>query len=715
MSALGRIRQANTRRTAEDSVAFRVAVTVAVLAAATATIRQGVGGTPLVVATLLGIPGAMVFSHVTRRRDGFLLKVLLALGILAAFGQFLAAVSQLRTGVAADVQIPLAELFLWTQLLHSFDVPARRDLQYSMVSSLVLIGVAGVLSISMAYGLHLIVWAVSAATAMVLSHRSELAELPRLRVPGRSDDPVSPWRALRPVGVALAVTVVVGAVAFSFVPPAGQARALAFPSLLPEATPAVPVPGGLSNSSLGENDPANNTPSGRSDPSTGGGASFGYFGFADQLDTSVRGRPDQTLVMRVRSSHPDFWKGQTFDHWDGRRWTLSDDRVRRLEAETLPIRIPATATDSPSEGGQLVQTYYVEKPGPNLLFAANSPDQVYFADKQLFQLPDGTLRTGVELGGDTVYTVVSERPVATPEILRSTARLGLAVPEAIAKRYLQLPENLPDRVVELAREVTATAPTPYDKVRALEAWMGANTTYTLDIPPLPRGADAVEQYLFVDRQGFCEQIGTSLVVMLRSLGVPARLAVGYAAGTRNPFTGMYEVRASDAHSWAEVWFPGIGWQGFDPTAEVPLAGDPGPQAAAAGLAKYLDFSLPNLPEGAGRTVTLFAAAAAALGLAGFGLIQSRARRRLARRPWVTRFLDRVEAEGRARGRPRPPDHSGPEYVRLLGRTVLADQRLFTVADGIEHEVFGGEPLEEEDRREAEVVLREATERWPAGR
>ena len=61
--------------------------------------------------------------------------------------------------------------------------------------------------------------------------------------------------------------------------------------------------------------------------------------------------------------------------------------------------------------------------------------------------------------------------------------------------------------------------------------------------------------------------------MLRELGIPARLAVGYTPGERNPFTGLYEVKASDAHAWAEVYFPGIGWQGFDPTAKVPLAGE----------------------------------------------------------------------------------------------------------------------------------------------
>ncbi|MBW3537187.1 MAG: DUF3488 and transglutaminase-like domain-containing protein [Actinobacteria bacterium] len=713
MTALARIKEANTRRSAEDSVALRIAVTVAVVAAATATLRQGVGGSALAAACIVGIPGAMVFSHVTRYREGFMLKILLALGILAAFGRFLATVADLGTGVASEVQIPLAELFLWTQLLHSFDVPARRDLYYSLVSSLVLIGVAGVLSISMTFGWHLIVWAVAATVALVIAHRSELAELPRIAAEGRSGAPPL-RRVLRPVIATLVTVAIVGAVAFSFVPPAGTARALAFPAVLPEGAGSVPVPGGLSNPTLGDRDPARRNADGTYDEGGGPGQSFGYFGFAEELDTAVRGRPDNSLVMRVRAEQADFWKGQTFDHWDGRRWTSSDDRVREIRSETLPIRIPPTPTEAGSEGSQLVQTYYLVRPGPNLIFAAHAPGQVYLADRQLFQLPDGTLRAGVELSSSTVYTVISVRPPATPEILRRSSSFDIAPPGPIAERYLQLPEDVSQRVVELAHSVTADAPTTYDKVRALEAWMGANTTYTLDIPPLPRGADAVDQYLFEDKQGFCEQIGSALVVMLRSLGVPARLAVGYAAGTRNPFTGMYEVRASDAHSWAEVWFPGVGWQGFDPTAQVPLAGDPGPQSAAAGLAQYLNLSMPELPDWVGAAVFWFALAASAVGLGVWIALGLRRRRRLARRRWVTRFLDRVETEGRARGRPREPAQSAPEYIRLLGRSVLRDPRLDSVAEVVEREVFGGLAADEDDRASAESVLAEASKAWPAG-
>ena len=130
----------------------------------------------------------------------------------------------------------------------------------------------------------------------------------------------------------------------------------------------------------------------------------------------------------------------------------------------------------------------------------------------------------------------------------------------------------------LARQIVtvAHATTTYAEVAALEAWMGAHVRYSTDIPPLLPGQDAVNQFLFGTRVGFCEQISTALAVMLRTLGVPTREAIGYVPGPFDPLSDLYEIQAKDAHAWVQVWFPGVGWQSFDPTAHVPLAPpDPG--------------------------------------------------------------------------------------------------------------------------------------------
>lgn len=697
MKVIEKLRRINAPPPPEESVALRVAVAVAVMSAEIAVLRQGAGDPLLRVVCLVGVPAGFLLSHLHRRRDAFWLKVGLACGLLVAFAGFLATVTRLQGGSLAEVQIPLAELFLWVQFLHSLDVPARRDLLFSLASSMALIAVAGVLSVSLGFALELTVWGLASLVGLVLAHRSELASLAPLGPRHDEKDLGAPAAVALRAGAVVALVAVLGTAAFLVAPAAGTSRALTFPFRLPR-TLAVPVPGGLSNPSLGGDDPA------RPGNGAGGRNASGYFGFSNQLDTSVRGRPDDSLVMRVRASEPDFWRGQTFDLWDGRTWHMSDERIRPVRGGS-PLEIAATTEDDTAArwGAELVQTYYVEAVGPSLIFAAYTPTQLYFPQNAVFQLSDGTLRSGVDLEEGAVYTVISQRPSVTPDLLRESS--GAKVPADIVSRYTQLP-NVPERVRQLAAEVTADAPTVYDQVRALEAWMGEHTRYSLDVPELPPEADAVDRFLFEDRVGFCEQIGTSLVVMLRSLGVPARLAVGYAPGERNPFTGLFDVKAKDAHAWAEVYFPGLGWQGFDPTAQVPLAGQSEADPAGAGLFAYLARHLPHPPA------VVFAVAGVALGigmlLTAGGLFVSlwlRRRGRTRARSWSAHTLALLEEVGAARGRPRRPSESVQEYAGVLRRSVLPDPRLPDVAAAVEADAFSGQPLDDAARAHAEAVVR----------
>ncbi len=688
---LERVRRVNAPPPPEDSVALRVAVLAAVLVGSGAVLAEDVGGPVLRVAVLLGIPAGFAWSHVAREREGFWLKVGLALGVLVVFGGFLRAVSGAAGGSFAEVQVPLAELFLWVQLLHSLDVPGRRDLLFSLVSSLVLVAVAGVLSISLGFGIYLVAWGVAALAALVLAHRSDLADLPRLGATGAA--PAAPVAtSLRPLFAVVALVALLGVTAFLVSPAAGGARALTFPASLPSVRPTGQG-GAISNPSLGAVDPA--APQGAE--GRGGPASFGYVGFSDQLDTAIRGRPDETLVMRVRSSAPDFWRGQSFDRWDGRRWTATDEEPEPVPGQP-PIRLPG----APESGDELVQTYYVERGGPNIVFAAMAPEELFLAEGGAFVLSDGTVRTAFDLPDGTVYTVVSRRVPATAALLRQASGPGApAPPAAIASRYLQLPD-VPERVRALAQRVTGDEPTTYDKVRALERWMGSNTQYTLDIPPLPDGADAVEHFLFDERRGFCEQIGTSLVVLLRSLGVPARLGVGYTAGERNPFTGLYEVRGSDAHAWAEVWFPGVGWQIFDPTASVPLAGESGLAGARVGLGSFLSARLPALPDAVPLVVAL--AGAVLCATAARSALRRRTRRRAdGARSWAEEWADELEALGAGVGRPRRPNESVREYVQAL-RPVLPARGWSEAVAAVEQDAFSGGPAPPDRRAAAEAVL-----------
>lgn len=694
-----------TRELPEDSLGFRVAVLVALVASGAAVLEQGVGTAATRAVVLLGYPVAFAVAYATRNHRPFLLRFLVSAVGAAVLITFFVTMSHQALGGVASLQVPMAEAFLWLLLVHAVDSPGRRSLLITLLSSTVLMAVAGVLSLSMNLAPFLLVWAIGAVAALVLAQRSLVARLPRLSSTPRSRPRVLLGVAGAVVAVVLVVTVLGGGI-FMLAPVAGTDRALTFPAQLPQSE-SVPVAGGLSNPSLGADDPARAVAPGRPN---GGRATFGYFGFSDRLDTATRGRPDNTLMMRVRAAAPDFWRAQTFDRWNGRAWSVSRPAaVPRRGGQ--PIRIPPAPDDGPPfatvRRDELVQTYYLERPGPNMIFAAATPTKLYFEDRTIFQLPDGSLRAGVELGADSVYTVVSERLMATAGALRASP--ANAAPPEILDRYARPPVTT-DRVRALAQAVTANAPTVYDKVQALEAWMGAHTKYTLDIPPLPKGRDAVDQFLFVDRRGFCEQIGTSLVVMLRSLGIPARLAVGYTSGERNPFTGLYEVRAKDAHAWAEVYFPGVGWQGFDPTASVPLAGDSAIDGAGTGALAYLDAHV-AIPSWA---PAVLAAIAAVAGLVTLGVWTARRPRR-PRRPeasWAATRLERLEHLGARRGRPREPGETLPEYASALARLdPFTASSLDDVARRIDAAMFSGLAASEHDRSAIDATLDALDARW----
>ena len=137
-------------------------------------------------------------------------------------------------------------------------------------------------------------------------------------------------------------------------------------------------------------------------------------------------------------------------------------------------------------------------------------------------------------------------------------------------------------------------------VRAFESWIGANVVYDLDAPTPAEGVDAVDDFLFSSRRGFCEQIASALAVMLRTQGVPARLATGYLPGERDRLSGVWKVRASDAHAWVEVWFPESGWQAFDPTAEVPFGGEVDAGSVGGDLAEAIGAAAGRQRQHVGR-------------------------------------------------------------------------------------------------------------------
>ena len=168
------------------------------------------------------------------------------------------------------------------------------------------------------------------------------------------------------------------------------------------------------------------------------------------------------------------------------------------------------------------------------------------------------------------YTTIGSVSVAPEDSLRKAPP---DYPTYIKDRYLQLPAELPQRVRDLAVQVTANAPTAYDKARTLEDFLRTFQN-TYDVPIVPPGRDAVDFFLFDTKRGYSDYQASAMVVLLRSLGIPARLATGYAVEEFDLNTHRYIIREKHADSWPEVYFTGYGWVEFSPFGGAPLVSRP---------------------------------------------------------------------------------------------------------------------------------------------
>ena len=182
----------------------------------------------------------------------------------------------------------------------------------------------------------------------------------------------------------------------------------------------------------------------------------------------------------------------------------------------------------------------------------------------------GALRAKHSLKTGDTYTVTGSVSQASVESLE---KAGAAYPDWVKERYLQLPAEFPQRDRELAATMAAGKTNPYDQASAIQDAL-RQFPDTYDIPAVPPGQDAVDYFLFTLKRGYSDYHASAMVVLLRSLGVPARLATGFSVGEFDLNVHRYIVRENDAISWPEVYFPGYGWEEFSPFGGAPLVSRP---------------------------------------------------------------------------------------------------------------------------------------------
>lgn len=279
-------------------------------------------------------------------------------------------------------------------------------------------------------------------------------------------------------------------------------------------------------------------------------------GFSESVDFGSFGtvKNDSTIVMRIemdeKAMGPFYWRGMTLNYFDGISWkdTLRERKWIHKDKGKFVIR-PF------DEDKTVVQRIYLEAMDTNILFGLREVSALESKGRFLFQDEAGALFLPAKKGKRLNYLVYSDNQLSALKNLEEG-------------NYLQLPRNI-EKVKMLAQKVTQDKQSDMEKARAIEQYLIKNYTYSLSTSPPPEGVGPIEDFLFYSRKGYCEHYATSMVLMLRASGIPARIVTGFMGGEPNEYGGYIIVRQSDAHSWVEAAIDSV-WRRYDPTPPVLL-------------------------------------------------------------------------------------------------------------------------------------------------
>lgn len=315
----------------------------------------------------------------------------------------------------------------------------------------------------------------------------------------------------------------------------------------------------------------------------------------------LSGREALEVDVELSPEMAAFLRQQSFDEYTSSGWKVNVEGDVALEpGQRSPVEVPEPETGQRTE---ITVNVTVKNGNNEHLFSIGQPlssDRASDADlggdaSDVLRLdPRGRLRN------DDSYSVTGSVVVATPDQLRAA---GTAYPDWVVQRYLQLPDGLPERVRLKAQEVTAGAATPYDQAVAVEEYV-RSFPVDFDIEAPPPGQDTVDYFLFDLQRGYFDYHASAMAVLLRTLGVPARVSTGYVVSPmqREGDSSAFSLTERQAFAWPEVYFPGVGWVEFSPTPNQPSINRPGtpaptPAANPAGRdATADDLGLGNLAE-----------------------------------------------------------------------------------------------------------------------
>jgi transglutaminase-like putative cysteine protease len=278
--------------------------------------------------------------------------------------------------------------------------------------------------------------------------------------------------------------------------------------------------------------------------------------------------PPPDIARITNAPQPDvryYWRAQTYDKYNGHVWIT--DTVQTVAFAANALYHP-NLISLPNNYHQVIQRIERHEHTGGALFVAGdllSTDQPSSAAWR-----DSGDLIDAETDAET-YTAVSRIQYVTVDQLRAT---GNTFPDSIRRRYLSLPDKLPQRVRDLALDLTTSQISLYDRAMAIETYL-RQFPYSLDVPAPPSDRDVADYFLFDLKKGYCDYFATTMVVLARAAGLPARLVTGYSSGSYDYDARRFVVVMANAHAWVEIYFPNIGWVEFEPTTNLSPIPHPG--------------------------------------------------------------------------------------------------------------------------------------------
>lgn len=282
---------------------------------------------------------------------------------------------------------------------------------------------------------------------------------------------------------------------------------------------------------------------------------------------------DETIVMETVANNLVYWRGESKDQYTGHGWVNSNDIIATLirvnDNEVSDILYFLMPGGYDIERKQVQQTVTFKEMQYNIIFTSGDIEKIILKNNDIIYINYGygKIFFSNKLDGYYIETII---PVLDINMLQQSGAEYTNDELTYLQQFLQLPDSLPERVEELASNITSGYDNPYDKVSAIKNYLKQKYSYNIEDIPVPaEDEDFVDQFLFDSMEGYCDHFSSSMVVLARSVGIPARWVKGFAPGEidysreQKEFSGT--VRNKDAHSWVEVYFSGIGWVPFEPT------------------------------------------------------------------------------------------------------------------------------------------------------